>query len=208
MIFTPNQLAHPQAESIGCEPDYDVWHRLINPTPKNNPLLANTRTSGGHVHISFKVRGKVPAFDDIFIREPVVKACDITIGFPLLFKFPNSKRRQLYGKPGAFRKKVYGIEYRVPDNQWTRTAEDVAWIWTGIEKAFHLVNNYSELMNDLNTDILNLVSYVPSNIEKAQEYIQYILTKFNLINRVPGLSPYQALDSKVIWPAATKINRF
>jgi len=200
MVFAKEQLNHPQAQHVGCEPDFDVWQRLINPTPKGHPLMATTRTAGGHVHVSFKVNGKIPAFEDVFIKEPIVKFLDITIGLPLLLKYPSSVRRQLYGQPGAFRNKPYGIEYRVPDNQWTRSPNDIEWVWEGIERAFFLANFYQSRLAALASPLVDLTKHVrKADHSKTAEYAHYLLAEFNLLFRVPGLPPFRSVTTGVSW---------
>ena len=45
---------------------------------------------------------------------------DATLGLASLLFDPDTKRRSLYGKAGAFRPKSYGVEYRVLSNRWIK----------------------------------------------------------------------------------------
>jgi len=200
MMFTKQQLNHPQAQDIGCEADMDVWNRLVNPSPKGNPLLQTTRSAGGHVHISFRVGGKFT--DNLELKEPLVKCLDITIGFPLYLKYPEGVRRQIYGRPGAFRDKDYGIEYRVPDNRWTRSPAEIEWMWIGVEKAFYLLNHHQKLLSNQSDILLDSVKEINKGLgQRADEYLRYVLTMYGLMDRVPGERPHQDSHSQVDWSA-------
>ena len=48
----------------------------------------------------------------------MVKSMDVLLGAGSCFYDKDRKRRQLYGKAGAFRPKAYGVEYRSLSNAW------------------------------------------------------------------------------------------
>ena len=50
----------------------------------------------------------------------------------------------MYGKPGAFRSKPYGLEYRTISNQWTKNAELIDYVYKQTLYA-------SEFVNSMNT---------------------------------------------------------
>ena len=52
-----------------------------------------------------------------------------------------SRRRELYGKAGAFRPKSYGVEYRTPSNSWLTTPERHQTIYTLTAMAVYLLQN-------------------------------------------------------------------
>jgi hypothetical protein len=193
MKFKPEQLKHPQAQEIGCSPDFNVWTRKVNPNPANSPLLKTLRTAGGHVHVSFLVDGGNPG---IYAIESLIKNLDVTLGVPSVFLDGDTQRRQLYGRAGAFRTKQYGVaegaEYRVLSNFWTRTPELMRWLFSGVEDAFWLLNNHcpSRALRDI-------WSFAKSAIEtgdKAQGHM--CLSMSNLLHRAslteyfPGYVPY------------------
>lgn len=138
MIFTTKQLDHPQAQEVGCEPDFNVWTQSVNESPKMRPEMKTMRTAAAHIHVSFNVNGKPPK--DVYQREAVVKALDLTIGLPSVVLDTDKRRRVLYGKAGAFRMKDYGIEHRVASNFWIRTPELQRWAFEGVQLAIELVN--------------------------------------------------------------------
>lgn len=106
--FDKEQLATPQAQTLGCEPDYNAWTGDYNPKPRPPE---NLRTAAGHVHVSFE---RVSYANQISF----VKAFDIFATVPSLLVTKPSERRSLYGRSGACRLKDYGVECRSPSNFW------------------------------------------------------------------------------------------
>jgi hypothetical protein len=142
MLFTKEQLSSRQAQELGCEPDFCVWTRTANPSPKEtgSALLQTMRTAGGHIHVSFNKNDKPASKLSVFDKEPIVKALDLTLGLPSLFIDVDTRRKELYGKGGAFRDKDYGIEYRVLSNFWTASSELMSWAYDGVVTAFKVAN--------------------------------------------------------------------
>ncbi len=137
--FEKHQLEHRQACEAGCEPDFTVWTRGINEPIKNNPLfLGGLRTASAHVHVSFLVDGKKPA--NIYEREPVVKMLDLFLSLPSLFFDKDKKRKQLYGKAGAFRPTDYGIESRVMSNWWITKDVYRQWVFDGVSQGLYYLS--------------------------------------------------------------------
>jgi hypothetical protein len=128
-VFNDDQLNTEAAQTFGCEPDYNAWRGgMQNPRPHaDNP---NLRSAGGHIHIETNL-------DCI----EVVKAMDAFVGCPMIEFDDDKDRRQLYGKPGAFRKKSYGVEYRTASNAWIQSEERIRWVWAQTEKAIQFVEN-------------------------------------------------------------------
>lgn len=111
--FAPKHLVSDQAKTFGCEPDNDAYtggkQRVFVPT------VTRWRSAGGHVHLGgdFNCPDFVAAlFAELFISvKNSIYAGD-------------TERKQWYGKPGIFRSKPYGIEYRTLDNQWALDRSD------------------------------------------------------------------------------------
>lgn len=110
-----------EARELGCEPDYNAYTGLVNPTPKVDTPF---RTASGHLHIGWTK--DVDPFDPTHFEacRALVKNLDVFVGIPAVIwdtEFAPEgapKRRALYGKAGAFRPKPYGLEYRVLSNIW------------------------------------------------------------------------------------------
>lgn len=127
--FSNDQLTTPAARNFGCEPDFNAWKDgEANPRPKAND--PNLRSAGGHIHV------EVPDGMDILA---VVKAMDLFVGCMMVEFDQDMDRRKLYGKPGAFRKKPYGVEYRTASNVWITTDERIRWAWEQTDKALNFV---------------------------------------------------------------------
>lgn len=131
MEFTEEQLDHPQAQALGCEPDFNAWTQDMNPRPKAPPTL---RSSGGHLHLSWDK----PKNEE---RLQIIRVHDLFCGAPSLLFDTNTLRREIYGKAGAFRPKKYGAEYRTMSNYWISSEELTDMIYTQSEKAFDFLRN-------------------------------------------------------------------
>ncbi|GAG31469.1 unnamed protein product, partial [marine sediment metagenome] len=71
------------------------------------------RSCGGHVHLGGDF--KCPDFVAALFAE-------LFIGFYAgMYAQPGDPRAGWYGKPGIYRPKPYGIEYRSPNNKWGMT---------------------------------------------------------------------------------------
>ena len=109
------------ALELGCDPDWNAWTEEVNPEPEAH--VPTFRTAAGHLHVGWCT--------DADIEDPVhisgcfslVKQMDILLGIPSRLETNDVERRKLYGMPGAFRPKTYGLEYRVLSNYWIRDEE-------------------------------------------------------------------------------------
>lgn len=143
-FFDVSQLNNRQAQTFGCEPDFDVWEMAENEIDTQAPILRKMRTAGGHIHVSFTKDGKVPELSDICT---VVKALDVFLGVPSVLLDTDKDRRQVYGKAGAFRPKKYapgveGVEYRTLSNFWFRDAEYCTFVFRNVCQAFDYMNQH------------------------------------------------------------------
>lgn len=131
MEFTEDQLVHPQAQELGCEPDFNAWTNRINPRPR---APKNLRSSGGHLHIGYDNPTKE-------VSREIIKAHDLFIGVASVMYDPDVRRREIYGKAGACRYKKYGVEYRTPSNFWLKSEELIRWVYDQSEKAVKFVSD-------------------------------------------------------------------
>lgn len=106
-LFKAKDLTSLQAQTIGCEGDYDAYNGgTLRESP---PVLSNWRSCGGHIHLGgdFKCPDFVAALFAEYCLSVVTRyTCD------------KGARAKWYGQPGVFRPKPYGIEYRTIDNRW------------------------------------------------------------------------------------------
>lgn len=133
-IFPTSELNCQAALEFGCDPDFDVWRKVENSKPHLEGDLANLRSCGGHVHVSWDN----PSTEN---QEDVVRAMDIFVGCPSILYDGDTLRRKLYGKAGAFRFKDYGIEYRTLSNFWLREPTLVEWVYDQTMKGLDYLNS-------------------------------------------------------------------
>lgn len=109
------QAQPEEAKILGCEPDYNAYTMQANPTPDGEKPF---RTASGHIHIGW-TNGVDPFDADHFNAcARLARTLDYTLGVPSLLWDKDDRRRELYGKAGAFRPKPYGMEYRTLSCAW------------------------------------------------------------------------------------------
>lgn len=130
-VFSKRQLDNEQACTMGCDPDFNAWeleqNKLLSPD-----ILGNLRTAGGHVHISFTVNSLPPKPLHLF---NFVRMLDLYLGVPSILIDRDDRRRLFYGKPGAFRPKPYGLEYRTLSNFWIQHDSYKKWVFNQVSCA-------------------------------------------------------------------------
>jgi len=143
IMLGPKHQKDPRSQEVGCMPDHDAY---FNDGQQREPFSGKTlgkkRYAGGHIHISYNV-SVIPQF-------VAARFLDIYLSLPYLDWDVQHERRTTYGKPGLFRPKDYGIEYRTPSNWWLVTAQRNQ--MTFIEGALYFARRSYE------ADYLNLLS--------------------------------------------------
>lgn len=131
--FPEDELIHPMAMEFGCDPDFDAWKDgAKNPRPKADDHTL--RSCGGHVHVGYKFRSKQDVIN-------FVKIYDLVAGVPSVLMDDGEKRKQLYGKAGAYRPKPFGLEYRTLSNYWTFDSKYRKWIWNTVNRTLDMLDN-------------------------------------------------------------------
>jgi hypothetical protein len=132
-------LNNPQAQLFGCDPDLNAWDGTRNPRPqsKNKRL----RSAAAHVHIGWEE----PNDED---RFALIRAADIFVVLPSISESRDRKRRELYGKAGAFRMKEYGVEHRVLDNYWIFNPVNRERVFDRYFKAIDFVNKGGKISKE------------------------------------------------------------
>ena len=118
--YEEDQLQTREAMHAGCDPDMCVYTEKENPKP--DVCGGVLRSAGGHIHLSWKN----PLDHE---KLAVVRNADLFITLPGLFLDEDNRRRELYGKAGAYRPKTYGVEIRSPSNFWARSKSMMAWAY-------------------------------------------------------------------------------
>lgn len=131
--FDESELDTIQAKMFGCEPDLNAWeHGSVNCAPDSS---GNLRSCGGHIHIGLEAEGDEPVDTLRFIR-----LMDKNVGIYTNSVCGDQRRRELYGKAGAFREKSYGVEYRTPSVSWLKTEESIREVFSLVEKTIEEYN--------------------------------------------------------------------
>lgn len=120
------------AKELGCDPDYSAYTLQPNPRPDNTKTF---RTGSGHLHIGWAADIPVDNPEHIEICADFVKMLDVTVGLFMTYLDRDPRRRELYGKAGAFRPKPYGVEYRTPSNVWLQRKCYRKMVFEGLHKA-------------------------------------------------------------------------
>jgi len=124
-------LKTDQSKRFGCEPDFNAWLRDINESPCSR---TNLRTCGGHIHVGYEN-------PEVETSEKIIKAMDAILGVASINLDTDDRRREMYGKAGAFRFKDYGVEYRSLSNFWIKSPESMRWAYNKTIEAIELVNS-------------------------------------------------------------------
>lgn len=105
------------ARELGCDPDYNTYTRAVNPRPSGD---LGFRTASGHIHIGWT--NNMDPMDPGHFEACLMatKQLDYLL-YPLSLAWDEDRiRSSMYGKPGSFRPKPYGVEYRVLSNAWLK----------------------------------------------------------------------------------------
>lgn len=152
-----------EALELGCEPDFNAWEGgAANPTPDGD---TNFRTGAGHIHIGWTNGAKSNDPAHVAACINIAKQLDLYLGVPSVLYDGDARRRELYGKAGAFRVKPYGVEYRVLSNVWLRDESLMRWVYSNTVKALSTLMGGGDKAKSDVVDIIN-----NSDTNKAREY--------------------------------------
>ena len=155
--FGDDQLADPEAQEFGCDPDFNAYTVSMNEKPWCGD--SGFRSCGAHIHVGCLDSDGNPIKGLEFLLEfdgkiNATKAMDLfhgTISTVLDNSWAAIKRRELYGKAGSHRPTDYGVEYRVLSNYWMKSPQLVMLMDALTRDAMALISS-----NKLQ-DILDLV---------------------------------------------------
>jgi hypothetical protein len=117
------------ARVLGCDPDFNAWTGLVNPAPDATNTM---RTAAGHIHLGYDQK------DDTEFGQQLVQQLDSVLYPMSMFWDEDDTRMEMYGKPGAFRYKGYGIEYRTLSNAWLQEESLMRTVYRAAHKAYEL----------------------------------------------------------------------
>ena len=133
-IMPDSVLSSPKAWEFGCEPDFDGYG-IGCKIPKRSKL----RTAGGHIAVSFE---DFDIEDNDIDFDRLARCFDEKVAKPLIEAGIETdvRRRKMYGRPGSFRVKDFGFEYRTLSNQWIK-------LYSSVELVFKLVHEAVDYYN-------------------------------------------------------------
>lgn len=124
-----------EAKQLGCDPDWNAYTQKLNEIPEGTGDIPE-RDGAGHVHLGWTEGADIN--DPVHFEDCIkmVKQLDWYLGTRTCAWDKDDRRRSGYGKPGAFRVKPYGVEYRYPSNVWINTVEMQREVFEVCQRAF------------------------------------------------------------------------
>lgn len=157
-----------EARELGCDPDYCAYTNGPNPRPNN---LLPMRTASGHVHIGWGDGFDVHSGAHDAACKAVARQMDVFLGIPSLFYDDDERRRSMYGKGGAYRRKPYGAEYRTLSNAWLLSKDRMAWVYRNAVKGMEaLMAGEAAYTNPLCADVEAIIN--TSDKKRAEKIIR------------------------------------
>lgn len=166
--FPEEQLATKHCQTLGCDPDFNIWAQQENPRPKAPELM---RTAAGHIHIGWDS----PDWDGITL---MAKMFDLFVTVPSILVTEPNRRRQLYGKAGACRPKKYGVECRSLDNFWLGKQSWQNTVYMNTLFAVDCINRTPQLFAEVVDDYGALI--IDSINNHNRDYANLLVEKFQI----------------------------
>lgn len=167
-------LMTEQAMMFGCEPDFNAYTHFINEKPycEDHTL----RSCGSHIHLGYdgvevKYKDNIFNYEVDEQRANIVQTLDLFVSVPLVIMEPDSDRKLLYGKAGAFRPKPYGLEYRTPSNWYLSSSKLIKWAYNNTRKGFNHFATNGRLDKDVSEHVREVIN--TNNKTDANELIKY-----------------------------------
>jgi len=205
--FDPRFMEHPEANKIGCNPEYDAWDvcQIIPPD-----FSGARRSAGGHFAIARadQDRKKSLPLNDFDSVITLVKLLDYFVAVPFVLVDNDTtslQRKTLYGRNlGAHRPKPEypGLEYRLLSNYWISSPKLVALIY---DLATEAVNRY---FNDDYKSIFKIKkemarsAVIENNKGLAEEIVAALNLPKHLTIRLNQLRDVKDLDVYSEWGLA------
>lgn len=166
-LMDEKYLQTKNAKTFGCDVSYSAWNG--RPISINRTKYPTLRSAGFHVHVGYEEPSEV-------VNELIVKTLDLYLGVPSVQIEPENLRKTLYGKPGEFRNKPYGVEYRTLSSFFAGSNELTAWVYNNAQKAMEFINNLNNV-NDSEEDCKVIVDAINNN---DKDKAAYLIDKYNI----------------------------
>lgn len=145
-VYAEEELQHPAAKQFGCSISYNAYTQ--RPFDKPCGEDTNLRTAGFHVHTGFEMSDDNPCdLDDVFY---LMKVYDLYLGVPSVLIDRDTRRRELYGKPGDTRYRLLNdttvvVEYRTLGGALLASQTTMRWVFNQMKEAIKAFNFRIEL---------------------------------------------------------------
>lgn len=127
---------------LGCNPDYNAYSGGMNEAPNGRVLF---RTGAGHIHVGWTKNKEQDDYTHFQNCTLLARQMDYFVGLRTLKFDDDNRRRELYGKAGAFRPKSYGMEYRVPSSKWCTSEALMGEVYDATVAAFAFANSDGDM---------------------------------------------------------------
>ena len=132
VVFNKEDFAKfpTRSKILGCDPDTNVYNCIVY--NKRNFESKPERTGSGHIHIGWTNNERIDSVGHLTICKELTRQLDYFVGYPTHFLgnvVDDTKRKRVYGQAGTFRPKHYGLEYRVPSNNWLKNKKFIEYVY-------------------------------------------------------------------------------
>src|SRR5690606_34543029 len=125
------------------------------------------------IHIGWTENQDVTDPDHLEACRMLTKQLDITLGVTSKIWDRDTVRSSMYGAPGAFRPKSYGVEYRVLSNAWVNDARLRRIVFDITMASAKKLVSGTQIYTNYNTKSFNGMSY-----DNLYGEIDYLLGRF------------------------------
>lgn len=131
------------AQTFGCEPDFNAYSMAMNDKPQAKD--STLRSAAAHIHFGYEdaapFDGDIEEYTPIEEHTRIVQSADLHLSIPAVLMEEDNKRKELYGKAGAYRPKSYGLEYRTISNFYLKSKELMKWAFDAAKQSVEALNN-------------------------------------------------------------------
>lgn len=160
-------------KELGCDPDFDAYKNGA-PNPRPNGMIEKDgqilRTGAGHIHISWGENFDVTSESHRWDCITLAKHLDLVYGLLSPKWDTDTVRQKMYGAPGCYRPKSYGMEYRTPSNAWLTNQKWLSSMYNLTMAGVFLAYKYGQEQPYMYDSLL----YRNVPVEKGRSYGSYL----------------------------------
>lgn len=164
-----------EAQELGCDPDINAYTRAENNAPE---AKQNFRCGGGHIHLGWDEGLDLDDYGHGEACNTITKELDIFLALPAVWLENGTgaaKRRELYGKAGAYRIKSYGMEYRTLSNFWVGNEILTRWVFDNAKLAFTNLLKGESLIGKVDAP-----NYINTTNQDTTDSVPYLCEEFGI----------------------------